>query len=382
MRIACPHCGRVGSLPDGTTPPKLVRCPACKEPFAPSPGGTLPSPKRPPGLPGNAPLPPTPIEPRVIEAVSRPAKLCEYCGESIAAVAKKCRHCGELLDPKLREAEERRRREASYERAAPQVVVHNNVVSQATSTAKAYARQPSSCGGCLLLLFLAWLFFFLIGRQSTPEPEPAPPAAPIGAEAEAEPPVPPTGPEGIAVATPVEPPSPTEGAREGRAFLREKLAELDRFKGSPEFHAKGFSGAGPFHAWHLATLEGSRNKAFSLYEASASWDLHLLASQYMRLGGAESDETRRLRASIEGVIGATAQSAPTPVDSMTEAPAEPPTPKSAGPRVATALKMARSLETVNRPNAVDRYREIVKGYPGSTEAAEAEARLAELAPEG
>lgn len=34
MNVPCPHCGRVGTLPDGTRP-KLVRCPRCRREFAP-----------------------------------------------------------------------------------------------------------------------------------------------------------------------------------------------------------------------------------------------------------------------------------------------------------------------------------------------------------
>ena len=45
------------------------------------------------------------------QTVSRPTKLCPYCGEKILAVAVKCRYCQELLDEDAPVA--RRRRSSS-----------------------------------------------------------------------------------------------------------------------------------------------------------------------------------------------------------------------------------------------------------------------------
>lgn len=102
MRFVCPNCGRKGSLPDGTSLPPTVGCPACKAAFAPIP---------------------------IAELVTVPGPgtgACEYCGEAIQPTARKCRHCGEILDPMLRAAQEAKGRAT--------VVVANHVTASAIAT--------------------------------------------------------------------------------------------------------------------------------------------------------------------------------------------------------------------------------------------------------
>jgi hypothetical protein len=130
MKIACPHCGRQGSLPDGTFLPNMVKCPECQSKFQPV-------------LMGEAVM----VATKVADT-----KECPYCSEQIQATAKKCRHCGEILDVALRATEEAK--SLARDRHQP-VIVNNNVSTSSSAAAAAYAggRQRS-----LLRSFLRFIF--------------------------------------------------------------------------------------------------------------------------------------------------------------------------------------------------------------------------------
>jgi hypothetical protein len=138
IAISCPHCGRRGSLPNGSVLPNMVRCPECQNKFEPT----------------------TTMEPPRFAAVVPEGKDCPFCGERVQAVAKKCRHCGEIIDVALRAAEEAK----SMARSRQQPLIVNNNVSTSSSAA---AAASSGHGRRSLfrsfLRFAAVSCFFLFG---------------------------------------------------------------------------------------------------------------------------------------------------------------------------------------------------------------------------
>lgn len=211
MRIDCPHCGRAGSVPDGTVLPKRAQCPGCRGIFDPSahaqtpamapPAMRLPEPgagialdedlldrpqpgrrTRPAAEPPpteRAPLPmqhrrvetsrvepappaaAPPPEPRVLHVEPRTTKACDFCGETIQLAAKKCRYCGEVLDPAMRAAEEAKRLALSGGGHQP-IVVNNNVSASAAASAVAsgdMARRRSLFRQFVRFLIVATVMF-------------------------------------------------------------------------------------------------------------------------------------------------------------------------------------------------------------------------------
>ena len=130
MKIACPHCGRQGSLPDGSALPTMVKCPECKNKFQPA----------------------SMSEFVAVAAAEADTKRCPFCSEQIQSAAKKCRHCGEILDVALRAAEEDR--SLARSRQEP-VIVNNNVSTSYSASAVAYAGHHRKS---LLRSFLRFIF--------------------------------------------------------------------------------------------------------------------------------------------------------------------------------------------------------------------------------
>jgi hypothetical protein len=114
IAVCCPHCGRRGSLPNGSVLPKMVRCPECQNKFDPT----------------------TTMEPPRFAAVVPEGKDCPFCGERVQAVAKKCRHCGEIIDVALRAAEEAKTLARSHHQP---LIVNNNVSTSSSAAAAAVA---------------------------------------------------------------------------------------------------------------------------------------------------------------------------------------------------------------------------------------------------
>lgn len=290
MRIECPNCGRSGTIPTGKSVPKRVRCQGCGTEFSPRSGPpTLPRPTQTSPTEVILPTPASPLmqvpnEPQVIE-VRASTRLCDFCGESIQAIAKKCRHCGEVLDPVLRAAEEERRLAALTPRQTqPQqqpMVIHNNIVSKATATARSYGRQsrPSSCGGCLLLI-LGFIVLMMLVPKSDTNPQP-----------------------------PVEMQPPAE-----------------------------------------VPLAGAQPPPNDAQPAPAPEPVVVVPSDLNSTTEPEPDHEASERSSDD-----------TPSK-------EPATPKSGGARAETLLKMAKLLEAVNPQDSARRYQELMKTFPGTTEA--------------
>ena len=123
MRITCPHCGRVGSLPEGAVMPQAVRCPGCQTKFQPAAAKLV-------------------VEPAFAE-VDPPTRNCDYCGERILASAKKCKHCGEILDVALREAREAKA--IGLGQGQPLVITNNMIASSSIAVdggMAAFSRKP------------------------------------------------------------------------------------------------------------------------------------------------------------------------------------------------------------------------------------------------
>lgn len=195
MRIDCPHCGRIGRVPDGSKLPKRVLCPGCKQAFEPNPAaaeyrltgptielepppddGFASRPKsalRPVLRPESRAPAPIPVEARVIGVTpSAPMRICDFCGESIQPTAKKCRHCGELLDPALRSAEEAKRIALRASSGQP-IVINNSVAASASATAiVSGVPRRSFFGRFARLVGVACLLFFvgLVIVGTAPEP--------------------------------------------------------------------------------------------------------------------------------------------------------------------------------------------------------------------
>ncbi len=148
------------------------------------------------------------------------------------------------------------------------------------------------CGGFIFLSLLCMGVFGSFIDRNPPKKQ-----MPI-ANADQEPSVPP-----VIAPPPVPVPSKEpEFTPEGQRFVLEKLAELDSFKGDPQFHELGFAVAGPFNKWLIAIEDGQDKKQFALTERIAVGDLMMMGFSYMKSKGEETKHTQFARAEIMKVL--------------------------------------------------------------------------------
>lgn len=99
------------------------------------------------------------------------------------------------------------------------------------------------------------------------------------------------------------PGAPADGNAEVRAFLKDKLAELDSFKGNPDFRLYGFGAGGPYNAWLSSVQEmRRRDDGLAFDENLALAELLSLGMEYVSTRGAENDATRRFREQVTAVL--------------------------------------------------------------------------------
>jgi hypothetical protein len=327
-----------------------------------------------------------------------PARRCDFCHELIQPQAKKCKHCGELLDPVLRANEEARRaaemRHAHAASAPAPVMIHNNVVTNATATAKAAvtARPASSCLGCLTILFVLWLIGYIasLGGSGTPKVENAPPPSPRPAVAA-------TPPARTAIHTPgrqesaavppaaavppvIEPTSPEGQPIEFRVAILGQAIQVRGKSTLPQGTALlavvGLPGKTGVLAEEQITVGAGGVIESGWMKLDAALGVGPFVAGVSTVGRQPSSMALCQFDLGQSTSGPSAMAGgPQEAQGQPEPAAEA---KASDSRAATTLRMGKGLEKLNPKAAIGYYEQVVREYPESAEAEAAAKRIEAL----